>query len=187
MHMNLKLLLLPAVLAIAIPQTAQAHRSGCHTLHTCSSDTGSYVCGDLGYPCSGANTESSIPPQSINVPLLVSQLFTQAFNRNITPAESTLWKKRYRTDKNSLTKIRRAMRWHAAQENTSSLNTTSKATEIKPPNLVPQINSLFRSVYSGRQPTPSENTYWISRTKDKSYAAALIGAMAWHRDHNIQH
>ncbi len=26
-----------------------AHRSGCHRFHSCPSDTGSYVCGDLGY------------------------------------------------------------------------------------------------------------------------------------------
>ena len=30
---------------------ANAHRSGCHRWHSCPSDTGSYVCGDLGYPC----------------------------------------------------------------------------------------------------------------------------------------
>jgi hypothetical protein len=28
---------------------ALAHRSGCHRWHSCPSDTGSYVCGDLGY------------------------------------------------------------------------------------------------------------------------------------------
>ncbi len=26
-----------------------AHQSGCHRFHSCESDTGSYVCGDLGY------------------------------------------------------------------------------------------------------------------------------------------
>jgi hypothetical protein len=30
----------------------EAHQSGCHRWHSCPSDTGSYVCGDLGY-CSG--------------------------------------------------------------------------------------------------------------------------------------
>jgi hypothetical protein len=29
--------------------TALAHQSGCHRWHSCPSDTGSYVCGDLGY------------------------------------------------------------------------------------------------------------------------------------------
>jgi endonuclease YncB( thermonuclease family) len=28
---------------------AQSHRSGCHRWHSCPPDTGSYVCGDLGY------------------------------------------------------------------------------------------------------------------------------------------
>ena len=28
---------------------AEAHRSGCHRWHSCPSDSGSYVCGDLGY------------------------------------------------------------------------------------------------------------------------------------------
>lgn len=30
---------------------ANAHRSGCHRWHSCPSDSGSYACGDLGYPC----------------------------------------------------------------------------------------------------------------------------------------
>jgi hypothetical protein len=30
-------------------QDASAHQNGCHILHSCPSDTGSYVCGDLGY------------------------------------------------------------------------------------------------------------------------------------------
>lgn len=44
---------LVAVLAAAgvaaVPVPAQAHRHGCHRWHSCPSDTGSYVCGDLGY------------------------------------------------------------------------------------------------------------------------------------------
>jgi hypothetical protein len=28
-----------------------AHQDGCHRWHSCPSDTGSYTCGDLGYPC----------------------------------------------------------------------------------------------------------------------------------------
>lgn len=30
---------------------AEAHRSGCHRWHSCPSDSGSYTCGDAGYPC----------------------------------------------------------------------------------------------------------------------------------------
>jgi len=37
------------------------HRSGCHRYHSCPSDNGSYVCGDLGYDsqCSGKNKKTS--------------------------------------------------------------------------------------------------------------------------------
>lgn len=49
-------LILPAALlallltALLVPaDRADAHRSGCHRWHSCPSDNGSYVCGDLGY------------------------------------------------------------------------------------------------------------------------------------------
>lgn len=44
---------------------AQAHRDGCHRWHACPSDSGSYVCGDLGYT-SGCPTAA--PPQQVAVP-----------------------------------------------------------------------------------------------------------------------
>lgn len=34
------------------PTSVSAHRSGCHSWHSCPSDSGSYTCGDKGY-CSG--------------------------------------------------------------------------------------------------------------------------------------
>src|SRR4051812_15677031 len=40
---------------------AEAHRDGCHRWHTCPSDTGSYVCGDLGYPCMYPTTPATLP------------------------------------------------------------------------------------------------------------------------------
>lgn len=38
---------------------AQAHRDGCHRWHSCPSDTGSYVCGDLGYTTECGGTAAS--------------------------------------------------------------------------------------------------------------------------------
>ena len=32
-----------------IPPISEAHQDGCHRWHSCPSDSGSYVCGDLGY------------------------------------------------------------------------------------------------------------------------------------------
>ena len=42
---------------------AEAHRDGCHRWHSCPSDSGSYVCGDLGYwsECPGGKPGSSEP------------------------------------------------------------------------------------------------------------------------------
>jgi hypothetical protein len=34
------------------PVVVSAHRSGCHSWHSCPSDSGTYTCGDKGY-CSG--------------------------------------------------------------------------------------------------------------------------------------
>ena len=36
-----------------------AHRDGCHRWHTCPSDTGSYVCGDLGHGCGSSDEEDT--------------------------------------------------------------------------------------------------------------------------------
>ena len=46
---------------------AQAHRSGCHRWHSCPSDSGSYVCGDLGYT-SGCPTTAVDPLPTVTIP-----------------------------------------------------------------------------------------------------------------------
>lgn len=44
---------LSTLLALTAPvPSSEAHRSGCHRWHSCPSDRGTYICGDLGY-CSG--------------------------------------------------------------------------------------------------------------------------------------
>lgn len=48
---------IPAALFVAFlflvlsPVPVNAHQDGCHRWHSCPSDTGSYVCGDLGHAC----------------------------------------------------------------------------------------------------------------------------------------
>jgi hypothetical protein len=46
-----KLFFIIAAIIAFMPLTppTSAHRSGCHRWHSCPSDSGSYVCGDLGY------------------------------------------------------------------------------------------------------------------------------------------
>jgi hypothetical protein len=48
------------------------------------------------------------------------------------------------------------------------------------------LNALFRSVY-GRTPTVSEWRYWATRLLDKPNRTVLVGAMAYHKAHNIRH
>jgi hypothetical protein len=52
------------------PQTVSAHQSGCHRWHSCPSDSGSYVCGDLGYTsgCGGATAAPAPQAQVITLP-----------------------------------------------------------------------------------------------------------------------
>lgn len=49
-----------------MPILVDAHQSGCHRWHSCPSDTGSYVCGDLGYysGCPSYSTPKPEPKQT---------------------------------------------------------------------------------------------------------------------------
>ena len=170
------------LLVVAFPQTAAAHRSGCHNLHTCSSDSNTYICGDLGYPCNGATSINDIAPEDINVPLLVESTFVQTFGRKPTDAESTYWKNRFRNEKDSVYKIRRAMAWHQVN---GSFGPPKEVSDL--PDIVPHINALFRSVYDGRNPTVAENHYWLTRITDKPTQQAMMDAMLFHKLNNIQH
>jgi micrococcal nuclease len=51
-------------LSAGAPGVADAHQSGCHRWHSCPSDSGSYVCGDLGYYtyCPGGDPNAPPPP-----------------------------------------------------------------------------------------------------------------------------
>lgn len=179
------LLLAGAVVSVVfvVPGAALAHRSGCHNLHTCASDTASYTCGDLGYPCDGSASIEDIAPSAINVPLLVESIFRETFVRKISERESAYWKKRFRAEKGSIFKLRRAMAWHKAHGSFGpSPSPRSARAEV-----IASINALFRAVYGGRDPAASESRYWISRVSDKSTAAALQGAMGYHKARGIRH
>src|SRR4051812_6786938 len=56
-----------------------AHRSGCHRWHSCPSDTGSYVCGDLGYTSECGTSTYSTPtytPPAPHVPVVTTKNIT---------------------------------------------------------------------------------------------------------------
>ena len=168
---------------MAIPSVVFAHRSGCHNLHTCQSDSNTYVCGDLGYPCDGSTSADQIDPTKIHVPLLVEKAFTGIFGRRPSEAESTFWKKRFRADKDGVRKIRSAMAWHKTKGSFGPKVTAATARA----RLIQDVNSIFASVYDGRVPTPMESRYWISRTADKTTADSLRGAIGFHKANGIAH
>ena len=58
-------------LLTALPFPGEAHRDGCHRWHSCPSDTGSYVCGDLGYTTYCSVSEPVKPTQQTVVPRVV--------------------------------------------------------------------------------------------------------------------
>ena len=43
------LLVLALIVTLVLVTSVDAHRSGCHRWHSCPSDRGTYVCGDLGH------------------------------------------------------------------------------------------------------------------------------------------
>lgn len=167
-----------------LPQVTFAHRSGCHNLHTCSSDTSTYVCGDLGYPCNGATSIEQIDSSTIFVPVAVEKMFMDVFGRKPTDAESEYWKNRFRTDKNSIYKLRPAMLWH---KNKGSVGPKLGAQVPTTIDMAKNLGSMFASVYDGRMPTASEYKYWIFRIKAKPTPPAMIGAMNYHKVNGITH
>lgn len=73
-----------AVLGTSAPP-ASAHQSGCHRWHSCPSDSGSYVCGDLGYysGCPGyipppVYVPPVYTPPAVNVPPVYVPVAAQA-------------------------------------------------------------------------------------------------------------
>ena len=172
--------------ALALSQGALAHRSGCHNLHTCPSDTNSYQCGDLGYPCNGVSSIDDVELADINVPLAVEAIFRQVFGRKLTDTESGYWKARFRSDKGSTYKVKRAMRWHEARGSFGPKPVAATAA-IEPISMVKNINAMFRSVNDDRSPTMSENQYWLSRIVDKPTEQVMKDAMLYHRLNDIGH
>ncbi len=58
-------------LLVFVPNVAQAHRDGCHRWHSCPSDSGSYVCGDLGYDSECPKVAEPVP--AATAPVAVEQ------------------------------------------------------------------------------------------------------------------
>ncbi len=75
------LIILPLILALFFfaPQISYEHQDGCHRWHSCPSDSGSYVCGDLGYDSECPWTATNEPQNETNE----SQKFTPVESEKI--------------------------------------------------------------------------------------------------------
>ena len=74
-----KYVLILVVFLVLAPTIVYAHQDGCHRWHSCPSDTGSYVCGDLGYYSECPNkpsksTESSQSSESTKTQITSPQI-----------------------------------------------------------------------------------------------------------------
>lgn len=80
------------IVVLATTQSATAHRSGCHRWHSCPSDTGSYVCGDLGYSnyCPRGTTPTTTQPKA-RTPAIQPSVTTQP--RQPAPSNTKLIEK----------------------------------------------------------------------------------------------
>lgn len=65
----LAVVILANAVFFAVPvQPAYSHRSGCHRWHSCPSDSGSYVCGDLGYADQCPRARPTVIPKAASTP-----------------------------------------------------------------------------------------------------------------------
>lgn len=129
-----------------------------------------------------------------DIPAIVNQEFVKVFSRLPNDAESWYWKNRIRvgtvgqygvrTTINTRSGLRAAMGWHKNNGSTGAAQPQIAGVQDK--SLAMQINTLFREVYS-RNPSPSENRYWLSRIADKPSAQTLKDAMAFHKTQGIAH
>lgn len=70
--------LLCGLVPIIAVNNAAAHQSGCHRWHSCPSDTGSYICGDLGYTNFCPGTSLLAPKPKPESPELLAPLAVQS-------------------------------------------------------------------------------------------------------------
>jgi hypothetical protein len=87
MRLRLGVPILLAMVSVAtIP--AAAHRSGCHRWHSCPSDHGTYVCGDLGYCSQCADNQYCEAGQPRRTPATSKKPTTQQEKAKVCDAEA---------------------------------------------------------------------------------------------------
>lgn len=183
--------------------TADAHQSGCHRWHSCPSDTGSYVCGDLGYPCiyptySTSPSLTVTEAQAKTLIAIANRNFVKVFNRKANAQESGYWGMRYvmSPGMSDESVLRREMQDFL--EIGYSYSAVGNGDGSKPQGQVKKeflaerdkiaskdaptiVEREFINVY-GRKPTVVESKYWKGRARsDKKLVSSLRGAMVFQK------
>lgn len=130
------------------PTVAEAHQSGCHRWHSCPSDTGSYVCGDLGYDSycgySAPDTSPDSDPYDYSDP---EDLTDQGLLDDLATASDRAQRARARIDR------------YTAARAKNQLKFTSVSTSLLP--------QLKRSKSAARRATRIERRYVRAANRTK--------------------
>lgn len=113
-------------------------------------------------------------------------VYKEIFAKDPTTEDQDYWIGRILNDGLNDGAVREKMLFYKSIGKTRGETSVSKVSGVNTLSLAPKINSLFRSIY-GRNPSPSENTYWISRIADKPTEKAMKDAMEFHKVTGINH
>lgn len=112
--------------------------------------------------------------------------FAEVFGREPNNAEFNYWFNRIQQESLSHDQVKEKMAYYKATGRTMPAVAAPKVAGASTSALAPKINSIFRSVYT-RNPSVSENHYWLSRINDKPTEQALRDAMLFHKGNGINH
>lgn len=154
------------VLFVSFIAPAEAHRSGCHRWHSCPSDSGSYTCGDAGYPCryptysessgsvSGITTYT--PPAPTPAPV-----FTFDEEWDFSSAVSS-----YSTAKDNITYWRNSAATSLYSSDYYNSLADGYEADIKKyeQTFLTTLKKAFRNLF-GRAPDAKEADFWLGRIK----------------------
>ncbi len=190
-----------------VPSLASAHQSGCHRWHSCPSDTGSYVCGDLGYPCIYP-TYPTYPSLTVTEPqakaliAIADRNFVKVFNRKANAEESAYWGMRYVMSPGMSDEavLRREMQdfldlgysYSAVGNGDGSKvqgqvkkEILAERDKIASKDAPIIVEREFQKVFA-KKPSIQESTYWKKRARsDKKTVLSLRGAMIFQKGKGV--
>ncbi|MEO6077381.1 MAG: hypothetical protein ABIP54_01185 [Candidatus Andersenbacteria bacterium] len=116
----------------------------------------------------------------------VNDRFKEVFGREPNNAEFFYWFNRVQKENLSHAQVKEKMTFYKATGKTISAPSVQPTSGASKSALASKINAIFRAVY-GRDPSVSENQYWVSRIKDKPTEQEIQNTMLFHKLNGINH